>query len=333
MPALLLREARVLLVGAGGLGAPAALALAEAGVGTLGLCDFDRVELSNLHRQVVYRSADVGRGKVEAAADRLRARVPALRVEAHELRLGAGDGAADRLAAAFDLVLEGTDSFEAKFACNDAAVRAGRPFVSAGCVALHGTVVAVAPGGRPCYRCLFEAPPDAGDFPTCEAAGVLGAVAGVVGALMAAEGLRLLAAAEAAEGAVLHYDALAGRVRRRRMQGRADCPSCGMARRRPRTTEERTMAISVHIPTPLRKYTAGKGEVSAAGQTVGDALDDLEKSYPGLKERLCDESGKVRRFVNIFANDEDIRALQDLATPLKDGDEISIVPAIAGGGS
>jgi molybdopterin synthase sulfur carrier subunit len=93
------------------------------------------------------------------------------------------------------------------------------------------------------------------------------------------------------------------------------------------------MAISVHIPTPLRKYTAGKGEVSAAGQTVGDALDDLEKSYPGLKERLCDESGKVRRFVNIFANDEDIRALQDLATPLKDGDEISIVPAIAGGRS
>jgi len=325
--------ARVLIVGVGGVGAPAALALADAGVTALGLCDPDVVDASNLHRQVLYRTEDVGRAKVDAAAERLAALAPRLRVERLRARLEADS--AGELVARWDVVIEGTDAFAAKFAASDAAVRAGVGLVSGSIVGLDATIVTVAPGGRPCYRCVFEEPPAGADGATCAQAGVLGAAAGVVGALAAAEALRLLGGGAAGRaGAVLRYDVGAGTVRRRAPRGRADCPICGKAPVAARDTDRdggERMAISVHIPTPLRKYTAGKGEVAASGATVGQVLDDLEKNHPGIKERLCDDSGAVRRFVNIFANDEDIRAMQNLDTPVKDGDELSIVPAIAGG--
>lgn len=182
-----LRGKRALLVGAGGLGCPAALVLARAGVGTLGLADRDTVDLSNLHRQILYTLADVGMPKAARAAQcvSLLASVEVLPLPALPLQ-----GTADLLRG-WDVVLDGTDSIDMKFALSDAAIAARVPLVHAGVVQQRGLVMNVLPGG-PCYRCLFEAPPPPGEVVTCQEAGVLGAAAGLVGALQAGEALKLL---------------------------------------------------------------------------------------------------------------------------------------------
>ena len=184
-----LARARVLLVGVGGLGAPAASALAAAGVGTLGLVDPDVVELSNLHRQPLYTTTDVGRPKVDVAAERLRALAAGVRVETRRARLGADDAASLR---DFDVVLDGTDTIVAKFAVNDAAVAAGVPLVHAGVLGFRAQLMTVLPGASACYRCVFEEAPPPGDVPSCQEAGVLGAVTALTGALQAAEAIRIV---------------------------------------------------------------------------------------------------------------------------------------------
>lgn len=223
-----LKRARVLVVGAGGLGGPAALALAGAGVGTLGLVDFDVVALSNLHRQIQFDAADVGAPKVEAAARRLYALNPHVAVELHPIRLGADNAPA--LAAAYDVVLDGTDDFETRAAVNAACVAEARPLVSGAVARWSGQVGVFA--GRPCWRCLVpEAPPDA---ETCAAVGVAGPLTGLVGAAMALEAVKVLAGAgEPLLGRLLLYDGLAGQARTVRVVADPACPVCGGPGRQP----------------------------------------------------------------------------------------------------
>ncbi|MBE7217872.1 MAG: molybdopterin-synthase adenylyltransferase MoeB [Caulobacteraceae bacterium] len=217
-----LKRARVLVVGAGGLGAPAALYLAAAGVGVLGLVDPDAVSLSNLQRQVLYGVDDVGAPKVERAARRLGALNPHVQVEAHALALDAAN--ADAVVAGWDLVLDGTDDFATRFAVNAACVRAGVPLVSGALGRWTGQVGVFA--GRPCYRCLVpETPPEA---ETCAAVGVVGALAGVIGSMMALEAVKLLTGAGAPlTGRLLLYDGLAGESRTVRVGADPACPVCG----------------------------------------------------------------------------------------------------------
>ena len=217
-----LKAARVLVVGAGGLGAPAALYLAAAGVGTLGLADADVIDLSNLQRQVLYETADIGRPKVEAAAERLGALNPNLVVQTHAVMLG--DDNARALVAGYDIVLDGTDDFATRFAVNAACVAEGKRLVSGAIGRWTGQVGVFA--GKPCYRCLVpDIPPDA---ETCSAVGVIGALAGVVGSMMALEAVKLIAGAgEPLLGRLWVYDGLAGESRTVRIGADPGCPVCG----------------------------------------------------------------------------------------------------------
>lgn len=217
-----LKAATVMIVGAGGLGAPASLYLAAAGVGRLILVDPDVVDASNLQRQVIYAEADVGRPKVEASADRLRALNPFVEVTGVRTALTATN--ARELVAEADLVLDGTDDFATRFAVNAACVAEGRTLVSGAIGRWSGQVGVY--GGRPCYRCLVpEIPPDA---ETCVAVGVVGALAGVVGSMMALEAIKVITGAgEPLRGRLLVYDGLAGETRTVRIGADPECEVCG----------------------------------------------------------------------------------------------------------
>ena len=217
-----LKAARVLLVGAGGLGAPAALYLAAAGVGHIGLVDPDTVSLSNLQRQVLFGVADLGAPKVEVAVRHLAELNPHVAVEAIAERLD--DANARALVAAHDLVLDGTDDFATRFAVNAACVAEGKTLVSGAIGRWTGQVGVFA--ARPCYRCLVpEIPPDA---ETCAMVGVVGALAGVIGSMMALEAVKLIAhAGEPLAGRLLIYDALAAEARTVRLAPDPHCPVCG----------------------------------------------------------------------------------------------------------
>ncbi len=217
-----LKRARVLIVGAGGVGAPAALYLAAAGVGTLGLIDDDVVGLSNLQRQIAFSTPEVGRPKVEAAAERLGGLNPHVTIQTFAERL-TPDNAADRIGG-FDIVLDGTDDFETRLIVNAACVAAGKPLVSGALGRWSGQVGVFA--GRPCYQCLVpEIPPDA---ETCARVGVVGALAGVVGSMAALETIKLITGAgEALAGRLMLYDGLAGTARTVRVTADPHCPVCG----------------------------------------------------------------------------------------------------------
>ncbi|HEX4197881.1 MAG TPA: molybdopterin-synthase adenylyltransferase MoeB [Caulobacteraceae bacterium] len=217
-----LKAARVLIVGAGGLGAPAALYLAAAGVGRIGLADPDTVALSNLQRQILYAGADVGRAKVEAAAARLAALNPHVAIEPIGARLAADNAAP--IVRPFDLVLDGTDDFATRFAVNAACLAERKPLVSGAIGRWTGQVGVFA--GKPCYRCLVpEIPPEA---ETCATVGVIGALAGVIGAMMALEAIKLIThAGESLAGRLLIYDALSAETRTVRVGADPACPDCG----------------------------------------------------------------------------------------------------------
>ena len=200
-------------------------ALAAAGVGRLVLFDADVVELSNLHRQLLHRTADLGRAKVDSAAAKLVARHPATSVEAHRERLTAVN--VDMALAGVECIVDATDGFEAKFLLNDAAIRLQIPLVHAGVVRFLGQVMTIIPGESACYRCLFGAPPAPGDVPSCQEAGVLGSLAGTIGLLQAAEVIRYLSGSGALlTNRLLTYDALAGRWRHVRLRRNPACPAC-----------------------------------------------------------------------------------------------------------
>ena len=213
---------RVLVIGAGGIGCPALYALAGK-VRTLGIVDDDVVEASNLNRQILHRTEDVGRPKVTSARDAIRRRHPAADIETLRARLDAEN--ADRIVRGWDVVVDGTDSFDAKFLINDACVRAGVPLVHGGVVRFTGQLMSVVPGSA-CYRCLFEAPPPAGVAPSCQEAGIVGAFAGVIGALMAAEALAILDGAPKLAGVLMVVDGMSDRRRRVAVRPRPGCEAC-----------------------------------------------------------------------------------------------------------
>jgi adenylyltransferase/sulfurtransferase len=215
----------VLILGAGGLGSPAALALAAAGVTRLGVVDDDRVDTTNLHRQVLFANTDVGHPKATAFARALTRLFPAVEVTPHAVRFGVGNALA--LFQAYDVIVDGTDNFAAKFLANDAAVLAGKPLVHGAAVGLGGQLLTVLARGRPCYRCLFEEPPPAGVGPSCAEAGVLGPVPGVIGALLGAEAARLAKGETPAfVGRLVQYDSRSMSVRTVRFNPNPLCAVC-----------------------------------------------------------------------------------------------------------
>jgi adenylyltransferase/sulfurtransferase len=226
-----LRQARVLVVGAGGLGSPLALYLAAAGIGTIGIVDHDTLELSNLQRQVAHATARIGRNKAESAAETLAALNPEVRLEIHPRRVDAE--AARELIPRYDLVCDGTDNFGTRFLLGDACHLLGRPLVSAAVLRFEGQLSVFrghegAP--HPCHRCLHPEPPPEGLVPTCSEAGVLGAVTGVMGTLQATEVLKLLLGiGEGLSGRLLLWDALDMRFRTVRLKRDPACPLCGEA--------------------------------------------------------------------------------------------------------
>jgi molybdopterin-synthase adenylyltransferase len=226
-----LLRSRVLVVGAGGLGSPVLLYLAAAGVGTIGIVDDDRVDLTNLQRQIVHASERVGALKVDSARATLAAINPEVRVETHPLRLAPENAAA--LIGGYDLVADGSDNFATRYLLTDWCWRLRKPLVAAALSPFEGQISTFRPYlgvGHPCYRCLFRDPPPPDLVPRCEEAGILGAVAGVVGTLQAVEVLKeLLGLGESLDGTLLIYDALRARFHTIRIPQDRDCPTCAAA--------------------------------------------------------------------------------------------------------
>ena len=223
---LKLKAARALCIGAGGLGSPVALYLAAAGVGTLGIVDFDDVDYSNLQRQILHGTPDVGRSKLDSARSRLNALNPEVEVVTHEMALSSQNALG--LFADYDLVVDGTDNFPTRYLVNDACVIGGKPNVYGSIFRFEGQVSVFATKDGPCYRCMFPEPPPPGLVPSCAEGGVLGILPGVVGTLQATEAIKLiLGAGESLVGRFLLFDALKMRFRELKVRKDPDCPVCG----------------------------------------------------------------------------------------------------------
>ena len=220
-----LLESKVLIIGAGGLGSPVAVYLALAGVGTLGLVDFDHVEISNLQRQILHHHSDIGRPKVQSAADTLHAYNPDVIVQPHEVPLTSEN--ALEIISQYDVVVNGADNFPARYLVNDAAYLSDKPLVDGSILLFDGQATVFIPG-QGCYRCLFPTPPPPGAVPSCAEAGVLGALPGLVGTIQAIETVKLLLnLGEALSGRLLLIDALSMEFRTVKLRRNPTCPLCG----------------------------------------------------------------------------------------------------------
>src|SRR5262245_25965363 len=225
-----LRQSKVLVIGAGGLGCPAAFYLAAAGIGSLGIIDADNVELSNLQRQILHGTPDIGRQKVESAQNKLNNLNPDVEIKTYAARFEAEKAA--EIAAGYDFIVDGSDNFDTKFLVNDIAIKLAIPFSHAGIVRLQGQTMTVIPGKTACYRCLFQAPPPPEEILNCQQSGILGAVAGTLGTIQATEAVKYLAGFE--EGLLtdrlLTYDAKAMKFYSVDIQRNPNCAACGAAR-------------------------------------------------------------------------------------------------------
>ena len=222
-----LKAARILSIGAGGLGSPTALYLAAAGVGTIGIVDFDEVDLSNLQRQILHGTKDIGRSKLESARDRLRDINPEIEIELHECRFSSEN--APQLVAQCDVVVDGSDNFPTRYLSNDVCVFARKPNVYGSVFRFEGQTTVFAPHlGGPCYRCLFPEPPPPDSVPNCAQAGVLGVLPGIIGMLQAIETIKLIVGiGEPLVGRLLHFDALKVKFRELNLRRDPECPVCG----------------------------------------------------------------------------------------------------------
>ena len=221
-----LLSSKVLIIGAGGLGAPAGLYLAAAGVGTIGIVDGDKVDLSNLQRQVIHHTADVGVDKIKSAEAKMLAVNPEMKVRTYNQWAKAEN--IREIIRDYDFVIDGTDNFAAKFLVNDACYFEKVPFSHAGILRFDGQLITVLPGETTCYRCIFDGPPPANAVPSCSQAGVLGVLAGVVGSLQATEAIKyLLGLGDLLTGTLLTYDALSMDFRKVSLNRNPDCPLCG----------------------------------------------------------------------------------------------------------
>ncbi len=264
-----LKAARVLCIGAGGLGSPAALYLAAAGVGTLGLIDADQVELSNLQRQILHGTADIGRAKLDSARDRIGAANPNVEVELHEGRFTSAN--AMELVAAYDVVIDGSDNFATRYLSSDVCVFARKPNIYGSVFRFDGQVSVFAPHLEgPCYRCLFPEPPPAGTVPNCAEAGVLGVLPGIIGMMQAIEAIKLiLGLGDSLVGRLIHFDALKMRFREFNLRRDARCPVCGEN-------------PSIITPVDYEQF-CGAPSSQAAGDGRADAAPEI--SVAELKRR------------------------------------------------
>ena len=220
-----LLDAKVLLIGAGGLGSPAALYLAAAGVGTLGIVDFDEVDLTNLQRQLLHRTNDVGRLKIDSAEEMLNSLNPDVNVVKHRVQLSS-DNALDLLAD-YDITVDGSDNFPTRYLVNDATVMLGKPCVHGSIFLFEGQASTFVPG-HGCYRCLYPTPPPPGMVPSCAEAGVLGVLPGIIGSIQAVETIKLvLGLGDTLTGRLLLFDALDMNFRTVRVPRNRECPVCG----------------------------------------------------------------------------------------------------------
>jgi molybdopterin/thiamine biosynthesis adenylyltransferase len=247
-----LLKSSVLVVGAGGLGSPVLYYLAAAGVGRLGIADPDTVAISNLHRQILYATPDVGKAKVDVAADRLRALNPDVTVATHPFRVA--DGNIDALFAEYDVVVDAPDNIATRYLVNDACWRLGKPLVEGAVLGFSGMLMTIVPPKTPCYRCLYPNPPKEGTVPSSAEVGIMGMVPGVIGSLQALEAVKvLLGVSSTLTGRVLFFDGLEPGFEEMRLERNPACPLCGKGAAGRRT------AGSGRQParrSPLRRDTA-----------------------------------------------------------------------------
>jgi adenylyltransferase/sulfurtransferase len=263
-----LLDSRVLIIGGGGLGSPAALYLAAAGVGTLGLVDFDRVDASNLQRQILYTTSDVGRPKVEVARERLTALNPDVEVVAHDVRLEASN--ARQIIRDYDVVLDGTDTFPSRYLSNDVCVWEKKPLVYGSIMRFEGQASVFDARRGPCYRCLFPEPPPPELAPNCAEAGVLGVLPGIIGVLQATEVVKLLIdRGDALIGRLMVYDALAMEFREFRIPRDPECVVCGAS---PSITEP--IDYEAFCSASTGSADSGVPEISA--QALAERLASVE---------------------------------------------------------
>lgn len=223
-----LLNAKVLVVGTGGLGAPAAMYLAAAGIGTIGLVDFDQVELSNLQRQIIHNTKDIGKPKVISARETINDMNPDVNVHTYQEWVSAANIKDIIKDQDYDFIIDGTDNFPAKFLINDACVLMEKPFSHAGIIRFQGQTMTYVPGQGPCYRCVFVSPPPADVVPTCKQAGVLGVMGGIIGTIQASEAIKyVLGIGDLLTGHLLTFDALSMDFRKVKLAAREDCQVCG----------------------------------------------------------------------------------------------------------
>ena len=302
-----LKQSSVLLVGLGGLGAPGALYLAAAGVGRLGLLDGDVVDASNLQRQVLYREADVGRRKVEAARDQLQARNPQVQFDIFPERLTAAN-AQERLAP-YDIILDGTDNFTTRYLINDACVLLGKPNVHASVFRFEGQASVFWAARGPCYRCLYPEPPPPGLVPDCAEGGVLGVLPGLMGLIQATEAIKLiLGTGDPLIGRLLLYHALDMRMRELKLDKDPACPACGA---HPTITplREETFACATHGATTMNELTVRdlKQELDAGRDLyLLDVREPHEFSLGALPGGVLIPLGEVPARLHEIPRDRDI---------------------------
>jgi adenylyltransferase/sulfurtransferase len=222
-----LLDSSVLVIGAGGLGSPVAMYLAAAGIGKLGIVDFDQVEVTNLQRQILHTTADVGRPKVASAVEHLRAVNPTIEVVGHETLLFSTN--VFEIFEGYDVIVDGTDNFPVRYLVNDATQFTGKPLVYGSIYQFEGQATVFMPGQEtPCYRCLFPAPPPPGTVPSCAEGGVFGVLPGVIGSIQATEAIKIITGeGDTLEGRLLLYDALTMDFQEMKIRWDADCPVCG----------------------------------------------------------------------------------------------------------
>src|SRR4051812_24278196 len=243
----LIRAARVLCIGAGGLGSPVSLYLAAGGIGTLGLVDVDRVDASNLQRQILYGISDVGKSKLQVARQRLEELNPDVNLVLHATRFTSSN--AEEIVADYDIVIDGSDNFPTRYLSNDVCVFAGKPNIYGSVFRFEGQASVFAPHlAGPCYRCLFPEPPPPGAAPSCAEAGVLGVLPGIIGLIQATEALKLIiGAGDSLSGRLLHFDALKMKFREFNLRRDPECPVCGDA-------------PSIFEPIDYEQFCAGPAE-------------------------------------------------------------------------
>src|SRR5713101_7152806 len=298
-----LKAARVLCIGAGGLGSPAAVYLAAAGMGTIGIVDFDDVDLSNLQRQILHGTKDIGRDKLESARDRLHDINPEIDVQLHKCRFSSEN--APQLVSRYDVIVDGSDNFPTRYLSNDVSVLARKPNIYGSVFRFEGQTTVFAPHlGGPCYRCLFPEPPPPGSVPNCAQAGVLGVLPGIIGTIQASEAIKLiLGVGEPLVGRLLYFDALKMKFREFNLRRDPQCPVCGDS---PTITEpidyEQFCGVATNVPTVSVRELKAKLDAREPVQLV-DVREPFEHEIANIASARLIPLGELSDRLNELDRD------------------------------